>query len=129
MKKKKVLIIEDDWSLCSLLENILKPTYDVTAVQNCVEAWSWLMNGNCPALIISDFKLPRINGLELAENLKSSGIFRGIPIFIISGKNEPNLKERCEKQGVNAFFKKPFSPVILVSAIKEILTTENHVDA
>lgn len=129
MKKKKVLIVEDDWSLRSLLENILKPTYDVKAVHNSVEAWSWLTKGNHPALILSDFKMPRIDGLELAENLKSSGLFREIPIFIISGKNEPHLRERCEKLGVDAFFTKPFSPVLLVAAIQEILTKENHVDA
>lgn len=129
MKKKKVLIVEDDQSLCSLLENILKPIYDVTARRNSIEAWRWLTDGNYPALILSDFKMPRIDGLELVENLKSSGVFREIPIFIITGQNEPNLKVRCEKLGVNAFFTKPFSPVHLVSAIKEILTLENHVDA
>lgn len=122
--KRKVLIVEDDRSLCSLLENILKPSYDVTAMHSSVEVWRWLTDGNYPALIISDFKMSRIDGLELAENIKTSGLFREIPIFIISGQKEPNLKERCEKLGVNAFFTKPFSPVELVSAIKEILNIE-----
>lgn len=129
MDNKKVLIVEDDRSLCSLLENILKPTYDVTAMHNSIEAWRWLSDGNYPALILSDFKMPRIDGLELAENIMTSGLFREIPIFIISGRNEPSLKERCEKLGVTAFFTKPFSPVQLVMAIKEVLIIKNYVDA
>ncbi len=121
MRKNKVLIVEDDISLCTLLENMLKSTYDVTALHNSMEAWQWLSAGNYPQLIITDFKMPLVDGLELVENIKSSGIFKDIPIFIISGKNDPGLREKCDQYGVKAFITKPFSPTDLIKSMKETL--------
>lgn len=126
MSKKKILIVEDDSSLCILLEKLFEVSYDVTALNSSIDAWQWLSDGNYPQLIITDFKMPMIDGLELIENIRTSGIFKEIPIFILSGNDDPRLKEKCEKWGVRAFFTKPFSPENLIQTTDETLKSLNH---
>ena len=61
---KKVLVIEDDAPLCWLLERILRGKYEVILMSNGLEAWSWLSDGNSCDLIISDVKMPSLDGVE-----------------------------------------------------------------
>ena len=81
----KVLIIEDDSPLCWLLEKILHNKYEVIIMNNGMEAWSWLSDRNIPDLIISDIKMPSLDGIELLENLSISGLFKNIPVIMCSG--------------------------------------------
>lgn len=125
-EKNQILIIEDDISLCSLLAKILESTYDVMAMNSPIDAWDWLSEGNYPDLIVTDFKMPLIDGLELVENIKTSGLFRDIPIIILSGNSDPRLQEKCKSWGINAFLTKPFNPVFLLETAKETLNPKHH---
>ena len=69
---RKVLLIEDDALLCWLLEKILKNQYEVAIMNDGMEAWSWLTQGNVPDLIVSDLKMPGLGGIELLENINRS---------------------------------------------------------
>ena len=85
---KKVLVIEDDEPLCWLLEKILRGKYEVFVMNDGMEAWSWLTDGNSCDLIISDIKMPSLDGMELLENLSNSGLFKNIPVIILSGYDD-----------------------------------------
>lgn len=119
--KKQILIVEDDASLCWLLKMILGETYEVEALNNPIDAWCWLTEGNTPHLIITDIMLPVIDGIELVEDIRTSGLFRSVPIIILSGYNDPELKRKCDAWGVNAFLTKPFRPQLLLETAKEAL--------
>jgi two-component system chemotaxis response regulator CheY len=104
----KVLVIEDDAPLCWLLERILRGKYEVIIMNNGLEAWSWLSDGNSCDLIISDVRMPTLDGIELLENLSNSGLFRNIPVIMLSGLEES--KEQCLALGAFAYLVKPFEP-------------------
>src|SRR5687768_18204969 len=55
---------------------LFRSKYEVVVMNNGLEAWCWLTEGNHPDLIISDIKMPSLDGLELLENLSSSGLDR-----------------------------------------------------
>lgn len=124
--KKQVLIIEDDASLCWLLKMILGETYEVEALNNPIDAWCWLTEGNTPHLIITDIMLPVIDGIELVEDIRTSGLFRSVPIIILSGYNDPDLRRKCDAWGVTAFLTKPFRPQLLLQTAKEALEQQNE---
>lgn len=105
---KKVLVIEDDEPLCWLLEKILRGKYEVILMHDGMEAWSWLTDGNTVDLIISDIKMPSLNGLELLENLSNSGLFRNIPVIMLSGFDD--MRKQCLDLGAFAYLVKPFEP-------------------
>jgi two-component system chemotaxis response regulator CheY len=118
---KKVLVIEDDVPLCWLLENILKKKYEVIIMNDGMEAWSWLTDGNAPDLIISDIKMPSLDGIELLENLSNSGLFKNIPVIILSGYEDSAKRKQCLDLGAFTYLVKPFEPQTLLTEVDRAL--------
>ncbi len=118
---KKVLVIEDDAPLCWLLEKILSNKYEVIIMNDGMEAWSWLTDNNQPDLIISDLKMPTLDGVELLENLSNSGIFRNIPVIIVSGYEDAAKRKQCLDLGAFTYLVKPFEPQSLMTEVERAL--------
>jgi two-component system chemotaxis response regulator CheY len=122
---KNILIIEDDSSLCMLLDHILGKSYKVNTVANGMDAICALIDGQHPDVIVSDMMMPSMDGLELLENLKINGLFRDIPVVILSGIEDPFRKRRCEELGIHAFISKPFKPKSLIDTIEKAIGNRN----
>lgn len=120
----KILVIEDDAPLCWLLERILRGKYEVIVMNNGLEAWSWLSDGNTCDLIISDVKMPSLDGVELLENLSNSGLFRNIPVIMLSGLEDS--RKQCLELGAFAYLVKPFEPQKFLSEVNRALTRQNE---
>ena len=118
---KKVLVIEDDDALCWLLTSILSSKYDVTVMNNGLEALGWLMGGNFPELIMSDLNMPSLNGIELLQKVRFSGYLRMIPVIILSGDQNPEMKRRCLELGAFKYLLKPFKPDALLQEVDRAL--------
>ncbi len=123
---KKVLVIEDDIPLCWLLEKILQGKYQVIIMNDGMEAWSWLSDGNLPDLIISDIQLPSIDGIELLENISNSGLFKNIPVIILSGYEDGSKRKQCLDLGAFTYLVKPFEPQALVSDVNRALAYQGQ---
>ena len=121
---KNLLVIEDDAPLSWLLDKILCKKYNVTTVHNGMDAWSWLSDGNVPDLIISDIKMPYVDGLELLENLCSSGLFKNIPVIVLSGISDREVRQKCMDHGVVAYLVKPFEPQRLLDEIEQVFVSK-----
>ena len=120
---KKVLVVEDDSPLCWLLETIMRNTYEVTVVNNGLDAWSLLSERSIPDVIISDLAMPGLDGIELLENLSESGLFRNIPVIILSGDEEPAKRKRCLDLGAFSYVIKPFEPRLLLEEVRNALAS------
>lgn len=115
---KRILIIEDDKPLCWLLERILKDKFDVTFLQNGLDGLAWLSSNPLPDLIISDLHMPSLDGIELLENIQTSGILRHIPVIILSGSEDPEKRRKCLALGASSYLIKPFEPQLLIGEIE-----------
>jgi len=115
---KRILIIEDDEPLCWLLEKILKGKYEPIIMKNGLEALSWLSDGNLPNLIISDINMPTLDGIELLENVRSSGILRDIPVIMLSASDDSEKRKKCLALGASNYLIKPFEPQLLIEEIE-----------
>jgi two-component system, chemotaxis family, chemotaxis protein CheY len=120
----KVLVIEDDAPLCWLLERILRGKYEVIVMNNGLEAWSWLSDGNSCDLIISDVKMPSLDGVELLENLSHSGLFRNIPVIMLSGLEDS--RKQCLELGAFAYLVKPFEPQKFLGEVNRALVQQKE---
>jgi len=123
---KKILVIEDDIPLCWLLEKILSPSYDVVIMNNGLDAWCWLTDNNFPDLIISDIKMPSLDGVELLENLRSSGLFKDIPVIILSGYEDAAKRKECLDLGAINYLVKPFEPQLLLEIVNDTISTSKE---
>jgi two-component system, OmpR family, alkaline phosphatase synthesis response regulator PhoP len=68
-----------------------------------------------------DVMMPRKNGYEVAQELKNDASTRDIHIIILSAKGQEADKEKALSTGANEFMTKPFSPVAVISRVKELL--------
>ena len=114
---KKILVVEDDPSMRWLLKNLLRNKYEVVTKNNGLEAFSWLSVQNTPDLIISDIKMPIMDGFELLENLSISGLYKNIPIIMLTGFDQLETSKRCMNHGACSYIVKPFKPRELLEKI------------
>lgn len=122
-KNKQILVIEDHNGLRMMAGMFLKKYYDVVTLKDGLEGIAWLSGGNFPDLIVLDLIMPRLNGVEFLINIKSSGIFRDIPVIIVSGDEDQIIIDRCKKLGSTDYMIKPFDPRQLYERIEKTLAS------
>lgn len=105
---KQIAIVEDDEGMRSMLVEYLRKYFQVFAFSNPVE---FLENKKSPlgqfSLVISDIKMPLMNGYELLKKLKTSA--SAPPVILISANIAGTEKERAIDCGAQAFLTKPFA--------------------
>jgi two-component system, chemotaxis family, chemotaxis protein CheY len=84
-----------------------------------------LSKRNFPHLIIADPQLPDLENWELIQQLSSSGIYKNIPVMVLSGLNAEETEEKCEAYSVQKYFLKPFNPVNLVNAVQQLIENKS----
>jgi two-component system, chemotaxis family, chemotaxis protein CheY len=119
--KKKILIVDDDLCILKLLNFILNKDYDIVVKNNGIDAFSWLEDGNIPELIISDLQMPYFDGQSFIKNIKISGLFRDIPIIMLSAAHDLDEQVKAMPFQLDAYMPKPFRPASLKSAIAHVL--------
>ncbi|MFD1616587.1 response regulator [Gelatiniphilus marinus] len=118
--KKKILVVDDELSICLLLENFLSENYDVTTIRDGFEASLWLED-NIPDLIISDIQMPQMDGYEFLTKLRKRGFTKHTPVIMLSGKSESKERIKCYRLGAQDYLTKPFNPEELDELVKKNL--------
>ena len=79
-----------------------------------------------PACLIADVQMPRVNGLELLEQL--STLDKKLPVVMITGHGTKSLKQKAESLGAAVFLEKPFRPTELQEVVATLLKqdTDEH---
>ena len=70
--------------------------------------------------------IPSLDGLELLENLSTSGLFKNIPVIILSGYEDANKRKQCLDLGAFTYLVKPFEPQSLVTEVKRALSASKE---
>ncbi len=74
-----------------------------------------------PDLAILDYNLPGRNGLELIEGFKADEVLKWIPIIVVTGFRDPDLRRQFMEAGAADVICKPFSPAALNNRIRELI--------
>jgi len=128
---KKILLVEDnpndiELALEALEENNLANR--VVVLNDGVELMEYLTyegpyikrEKEYPAVILLDIKMPRMDGLEVLQKIKSNPTLKSIPVVMLtSSREEPDLK-KCYELGVNAYVVKPVSFDDFFNAVKQL---------
>ncbi len=116
-KKKTILIIEDDNHLRANMALILSMEgYRVTVANNGATGLAMLRR-NRPDMILCDILLPKKNGFEVFEAIKSNPFLAKTPFLFISALNEPQQIRQGMVMGADDYLGKPFSREELIAAV------------
>jgi two-component system phosphate regulon response regulator PhoB len=116
-----ILVVEDEPAIQELLAlNITQAGYIAIRALS-VEQAQILMRETLPDLIILDWMLPGMSGIEFARKLKSDEFTKTIPIIILTARGEEIDKVRGLEVGADDYVTKPFSPRELNARIKAVL--------
>ena len=87
MKRKCILVVDDDFTYLQMLREWLKEDFRVGVANSGAQAVAWLAN-NKADLILLDYDMPVIDGPKVMEMLKKESFSSGIPVMFLTGKND-----------------------------------------
>lgn len=118
---KQLLVVDDDPSLLLAVSETLRAEgYDVQTARRGAEAMVRVAEA-LPDLIISDIRMPGMDGYALVRNLRAAPRTRLVPIVFLTAKDETVDRITGFRTGVDAYVTKPFEPEELVAIVKSIL--------
>ena len=116
-----ILVVEDEPAIQELLAlNITQAGHNAMRALSAEHAQE-LLREAMPDLILLDWMLPGMNGLEFARKLKSDTLTKSIPIIMLTARGDEYDKVRGLEVGADDYVTKPFSPRELNARIKAVL--------
>ena len=121
MSSFTILVVEDEDAIRGMLMMVLEQA-GLTPIQAAdAEEAQKVLDDSTPDLILLDWMLPGISGVEWARRLKKEPIYRDIPIIVLTARGEEEDKVRGLEIGADDYMTKPFSPKELVARIRAVL--------
>jgi CheY-like chemotaxis protein len=111
-----VLVVDDDDELRELIALHLNASgYETLEAGDGVAALQLLREGRPLSLMLLDLRMPRMNGLELLDQLRTEHALDGIPVVVLTGDNQAGIQAIAS--GARDFLRKPVSPEELVATV------------
>ena len=122
MSSNKILLVEDEPDIREMLNFALtRADFEVVSAETAEAALNLLFESQPPALVIIDWMLPGMQGVELAKRLREDPLTRETPLIMLTAKGEEGDKLRGFESGIDDYITKPFSPRELIARIRALL--------
>jgi two-component system chemotaxis response regulator CheY len=119
---KRVLVVDDSPTVRQHVTSTLTQAgFDVVEACEGVEGAEKIAADAQIALVFLDVNMPRMNGLEMLEQVKAGGKNPHLNVIMLTSEGQQSLIERAKKAGAKGWIVKPFKPELLVAAAKKIL--------
>ncbi len=122
-RQRKVLIVDDESTGRTILAKIIQQAEDDVSVESFespLEALQWL-DKNHPDLIITDYRMPDINGVELIKQIRAKPACQDIPIMMITVVSEKSVRYDALEAGATAFLTRPIDQIECRTSCRNLL--------
>lgn len=116
--QRSIALVDDDRNILTTLSIALQAEGFATRVYSDGEAALAALRSNPPDLAVFDIKMPRMNGMELLQQLRATS---DLPVIFLTSKDEEQDEEAGLAMGADDYIAKPFSQRLLVARIRAIL--------
>jgi len=117
----KVIVVDDEPFILMMIEDKLrKAKIDVIGLRESSRALE-VIKKEMPDLIILDWMMPELSGIELCRMIKADAEVKDIPIFMLTAKGQDSDEQQGIMCGVSRYITKPFSPKSLLEMVQETL--------
>ncbi len=118
---KTILIADDEEDLRMLVGITLEdPAYRIVTAVNGEQALKQIREIR-PDLVILDWTMPRVNGLEVVKQLRQDPMTMRIPVVVLTANHCPKDQAEVQALGIVAYLVKPFSPLELLHLVQRVL--------
>ncbi|MEM7124081.1 MAG: phosphate regulon transcriptional regulator PhoB [Pseudomonadota bacterium] len=116
-----ILVVDDEAPILALLRyNLDKAGYRVVEATDGQEALT-LIREQSPDLVVLDWMLPSISGIEVCRQVRRDSELRNLPIIMLTARGEEQDRVRGLEVGADDYIPKPFSPAELLARIRAVL--------
>jgi DNA-binding response OmpR family regulator len=116
-----ILVVEDDADVAGLIQHRLTASGHSVSVSVDGEAGVAAARSLRPDVVILDWMMPRRNGVQVCEDLRSDDAFVGVKIIMLTARAQALDIERAYDAGVDDYMTKPFSPRELVARVEALI--------
>jgi len=119
----KVLVVDDSSTMRRIIVNTLARLgyKDVVQGADGVEAWEAMQANPDIGVVITDWNMPNMNGLELVKKIRAEEKYIDIPIIMVTTEGGKAEVITALKAGVNNYIVKPFTPQVLKEKLQAVL--------
>jgi two-component system phosphate regulon response regulator PhoB len=121
---KRVLIADDEYALRLMIQTALRPLEVETVQASDGEEALALAKAAPPDLVLLDWMMPKMTGLEVAAALREGAETAHIPIVMLTARGQARDEQAARIVGVDQYLTKPFSPRSLIALVQEILSKQ-----
>ncbi len=121
---KKILVADDEVHIIHVVAIKFRNNgYEVISADNGAEAYE-LACKEKPDIIVTDYQMPVMTGLELVEKLRENDQTKDIPVILLTARSFAISKEQQETLQISGCLSKPFSPKELLGNVEDILYSQ-----
>ncbi len=119
-----VLVVDDSITVRRVTQRLLaREGYRVTLAADGLQALEKLAD-ELPTVVLSDIEMPRMDGFDLARNIRADGRLKHLPIIMITSRIAEKHREHAMELGVNNYLGKPYSEEELLSLVRHYCSAE-----
>jgi DNA-binding response OmpR family regulator len=120
----KVVVVDDEPFILMMIEDKLKKAkIEVVTLRESKNALE-VIKKERPDLIILDWMMPEMSGIELCKMIKNDSDVADIPVFMLTAKGQDSDEQLGLRSGVRRYITKPFSPKSLLTMVQETIGIE-----
>lgn len=122
----KLLVVDDSSTMRRIIKNTLvRLGYkDILEGEDGLQGWGVLNENSDVGMLITDWNMPEMNGLELVKKVRADARFRDLPIIMVTTEGGKAEVITALKAGVNNYIVKPFTPQVLKEKLAAVLGIE-----
>ncbi len=119
----KLLIVDDSSTMRKIIKNTLQRLGydDILEAEHGLQAWELLDSIEDIKVLITDWNMPEMNGLDLVKKMRANSRFTDIPIIMVTTEGGKAEVITALKAGANNYIVKPFTPQVLKEKLEVVL--------
>jgi len=119
----KLLVVDDSSTMRRIIKNTLARLgfNDVLEAEHGVEAWQIMDKTPDINVLITDWNMPEMNGLDLVRKVRAEKKYDSMPIIMVTTEGGKTEVITALKAGVNNYIVKPFTPQVLKEKLEDVL--------
>lgn len=122
---KKILVVDDELDIVEIVKyNLTKEGYNVTSSTDSTTVLS-LMKTNVPDLVLLDLMMPKMDGIELCEEIRKNPQFENVIVCFLSARGEDFSQIAALDAGGDDYLVKPIKPQLLISRVNALFRRKN----